>query len=259
MSIDDHLSPVLCGVDGSAGASAAVAGAVCVSPEHASIVLATVADASAAAHPEAAVTIYDRAAAVLADARRAAGARPTQERVFEGDAVAGLLAAVERFRPGLLAVGRRARGEGTGDPVTGDVGRAIVEAAPCSVLLAEPGTLAGGFPQRVVVGVDGSTRSMHALAVADEIATRAGVEIEALAAGDLRAASRGATAPSISVRESEEDPATALCHAAGHADLLVVGASGSGEQPGLGSVTRAVLAGAEASILVVRCAPDSQS
>ncbi len=152
----------------------------------------------------------------------------------------------------LVVVGSHDTGRVAGI-VLGSTATAIIHDAPCSVLVAR-GSVAGGWPRRIVVGVDGSAASHVALEAAREIAERAGADvvpllgIETISLGDLANARERVS----DLQESTDPPVKALVEAAETADLLVVGSRGLKGLKALGSVSERVAHQAACSVLVVR-------
>ncbi|WP_435593247.1 universal stress protein [Nocardia sp. bgisy118] len=174
----------------------------------------------------------------------------------------------------LLVVGSRGFGA-FGRVVLGSVSTALVRQAPCPVAVI-PESKSPAWHGPVVVGVDGSTSSAQAIAMAFEEASERGVEViavhtwsefyryesraemqteaEALLAEGL--AGYGEKYPEVPVTRivTEDRPARSLLREAATAQLIVLGSHGRGAFPGmtLGSVTHAVLHRAECPLLVVR-------
>lgn len=150
--------------------------------------------------------------------------------VARGRPVEVLRRAVEREEADLLALGSHGAGRTVG-LLLGSVATAMLHDAPCSVLLARRAAVPGPFPQRVVVGIDGSAGSAAAEVVATSLGGRVGSTVRSVAA---RAA------------------LTELEAASDTADLLVVGSRGLRGIAALGSVSRRIAHRARCSVLVVR-------
>jgi nucleotide-binding universal stress UspA family protein len=123
----------------------------------------------------------------------------------------------------------------------------------------------------VVVGVDGSGGGERTLLLAAESARRLGVGLIALTAADQGRVGPGdgsqhgliaaqlalcrARHPGLSIesRLVEDDPAEALLHAAGQAQMVVVGSRGHGATAGglLGSTSRALLRAGPCAVAVL--------
>lgn len=243
---------VVCGVDGSRAGEEAVRQGAALCDDAGHMVLISVTTSAAAAHPEAAVMMREQAAAALESASRLVGAHPSEQHELEGDAVAGLLATVERVGGSLLAVGSHGSGRVAGI-LAGSVATGLLHRARCSVLIARPPDADERFASRVVVGLDGSTASMRALSVAEHLSDRLGATLSIVAAAgaalDLGELPAQTTAR---VRVDEHDPVDALLAAADDADLVVVGSRGLTGLHAIRSVSERLAHRARASVLVVR-------
>lgn len=207
-------------------------------------------------------------------------------RLVHGPAVPSLRDASEEAS--LLVVGAGGRGDRR---ELGSVAAHLAAHARCPVAVVRPVTHVpaeddDGFegpPARpVVVGVDGSAESSRAASVAAAAAASRGVPLDVLhAAPDLGVdgdvpppggdpARRGlaqvvhallAQQPDLTVRPAvvQDDPAHALVDAARLAQLLVVGARGTGAFPGmhLGAVASQVVRTAACTVLVVHGQADA--
>lgn len=155
----------------------------------------------------------------------------------------------------LIAIGAHGGRRLTGAAL-GSVATMLLHDAPTSVLLARPPFDPDAFPSRVVVGVDGSESSLHALSVAaalcDDPAERLTVVVatrdEAVVPDDALERIH----PHGVVAVDRRRPVEALVDAASRADLLVVGSRGAGGLRALGSVSERVAHRASSSVLVVR-------
>ncbi|KOS57948.1 universal stress protein [Rhodococcus rhodochrous] len=187
-------------------------------------------------------------------------------------------------RARMLVLGRRGLGEFTGGLV-GSVTSAVVAHARCPVaVIPGPDEAGRGANGPVVVGVDGSRASLHALDVAFEAADRYGVPLVAVHAWsdrdlvDVVAGTPGATWDDVGRQESvvlaeslagraqdypnvevervvvRDRPVRHLLERAENARLLVVGSRGRGGFEGmlLGSTSRALLHTTPCPLLVVR-------
>ena len=188
----------------------------------------------------------------LAAAREVVGTLAVPaSRVVRGHAWNRLIDEAERTRRTLVAVGSHDRRRLMGF-VAGSTATHLIHKAPCSVLLARP---AGRrFPQRVVVGLDGSPASALAYRTGRRSADRFGCELRAVVAVD----GDGVNLPEI-VRLTGDryeqlpgEPVEALVAASVDVDLLVVGSRGLRGVRALGSVSERVAHRARCSTLIVR-------
>ncbi|OLL20898.1 MULTISPECIES: universal stress protein [unclassified Rhodococcus (in: high G+C Gram-positive bacteria)] len=187
-------------------------------------------------------------------------------------------------RARMLVLGRRGLGEFTGGLV-GSVTSAVVAHAHCPVaVIPGPDESGRGADGPVVVGVDGSPASLHALDVAFEAADRYKAPLVAVHAWsdrdlvDVVAGTPGATWEDVDQQESvvlaeslagrtqdypnvdvervvvRDRPVRHLLERAENARLLVVGSRGRGGFEGmlLGSTSRALLHTTPCPLLVVR-------
>jgi nucleotide-binding universal stress UspA family protein len=120
------------------------------------------------------------------------------------------------------------------------------------VLLARPPQF-DEFPSSILVGVDGSSQSLAAAAVARSIAERFGSEYLIVAAtGGKRIDVARIQALSPYFVTDPGHPAEVLSDLSREADLLVVGSRGLHGLKALGSVSERVGHRASSSVLVVR-------
>jgi nucleotide-binding universal stress UspA family protein len=151
----------------------------------------------------------------------------------------------------LLAVGSHGQGRARGI-LTGSTATELMHKAPCSVLVAREAP--ESFPERIVVGVDGSSESAVAYATARELAERFGAElwpVVALGGGDVDR-ERAAEIVGRHHEELPDEPVRALVVASADADLVVVGSRGLHGWRALGSVSERVGHEAHCSVLIVR-------
>jgi len=188
---------------------------------------------------------YDKAVELLDD-------QPfSTAQLVQGEPIAALLSASSEEVATLVAVGGRHRSRTAGLLLSG-VATVILHDAPCSVLFAHPQWGERWYPQRVLVGVDGSPLSLAALAVADVLAERLGSTVRVLAA---RGGKRIALDEPWTERVDEwapGHPVVDLIDASIQADLVVVGSRGLHGLRSLGSVSERVAHRAHCSVLVVR-------
>jgi nucleotide-binding universal stress UspA family protein len=187
-----------------------------------------------------------------------AEAAPTGK-VVRGRPADALISEVERERDTLLVVGSHGLGRLAGF-VIGSTATEVIHKAPCSVLVARRRNDSDEFPNKVVVGVDGSPESATAYAVARELAERFDAELWPVVAHGGKAVDRRRVDLIVGRQREElpDEPVGALVAAAASADLLVVGSRGLHGLRALGSVSERVAHQARSSVLVVR-GPPSQA
>jgi nucleotide-binding universal stress UspA family protein len=177
-------------------------------------------------------------------------------KLVRGTPVASLLAEIEREEDTLISIGSSGIGRLIGI-VEGSVATELIHRAPSSVLVVRQAR--NGFPQHILVGVDGSVESAAAYATARYLAERFDAELHPLVAWGGKGINERLVA-AITDGEHEdrhEAPAHALTDAAERADLVVVGSRGLHGLRALGSVSERVAHNASCSTLVVR-EPSSQ-
>ena len=205
------------------------------------------------AAPLAAGQLEAEAHAALDAAR--AGIPDADFRVVEGRADQVMVDEAERLEATLVAVGTHGISRSVGI-LLGSVATTLLHAAPCSVLVARACAEEGGFPRSILVGVDGSSESAAAAALAFGLGRRFGVDVSPVAVRggkdfDLAAVNEIATG----VRVEDGDPVDVLVEAAASADLAVVGSRGLNGIRALGSVSERVAHRAPCSVLVLRPSP----
>ena len=127
----------------------------------------------------------------------------------------------------------------------------MLHRAPCSVLIARPGSDA--FPRSVAVGYDGSEGAASAVAAARHVAGRFGVPLRVITVGEVAPPEASALADEVAVLEPYEgNPVDALLRASNGAGLLVLGSRGLRGPRALGSVSERIGHRATCSVLVVR-------
>ena len=172
-------------------------------------------------------------------------------RLVRGEPIAALLSACSEEGATLVAVGGRHRSRTAGLLLSG-VATVILHDAPCSVLFAHPQWGERWYPQRILVGVDGSPLSLAALAAADELVERLGSTVRVLAAtGGKRIAMDEPWAERVD-EWAPGHPVVNLIDASIQADLVVVGSRGLHGLRSLGSVSERVAHRAHCSVLLVR-------
>ena len=173
-------------------------------------------------------------------------------KVVLGRAADALISEVEREQVTLLVVGSHGLGRVAGF-VLGSTANEVIRKLPCSVLIARRNT-SDEFPNKVVVGVDGSPESASAYAVAGQLSERFNAELSPVIAGGGKGVNRPRIDTFVESRsnESPDEPVAALVAAAAEADLLVVGSRGLHGLKALGSVSERVAHQSDSSVLIVR-------
>lgn len=241
---------ILCAVDESRESLAAVSQATLLAAPEGSLELVAVAETFRASHAgwssaSVAAQIDREASEALA---RAAELSPGAARhLARGHAASVLLHASRSSAATLVAVGATIPSH-TRDRLLGSVAEDVVRQANCSVLVAR--RRSNPRPLRIVCGIDGSSDSLRARAVAEELCRRFGSELDLVAAsGGKGLATEGLDGE---VRLDSRRPVDALTDAALDADLVVVGNRGLHGILSLGSVSARVAARSACSVLVVR-------
>lgn len=245
---------ILCGVDGTPEGVVAATQAARLQQPGGHLYLASVAPLAKAAHagiaaPHAAELLRRDAEAAIAEAR--AVAPSANEKLLSGDPVEALLGEVEAERATLVAVGSHGRGRAAG-MLLGTVAARMLRDAPCSVLIARAARDPEGWPQAVVVGLDGSGESAAALTVARSVADRFGASLRAVAATNDQLDREAAQAIAPELEEQPGRAVDALAAASDAADLVIVGSRGLHGLKALGSVSERVAYKVGSSVLVVR-------
>ena len=150
----------------------------------------------------------------------------------------------------LIVSGADGRGRMRGI-VTRSTATELVHKARCPVLVAR--TASPRFPERVVVGVDGSPESAVAYALAEQVAERFGADLWPVVAHGAKGVDRELVDEIVQRREDlQDEPVRALVAASADADLLVVGSRSLEGLKSLGSVSERVAHEARCSVLVAR-------
>jgi nucleotide-binding universal stress UspA family protein len=245
---------IVCGIDETPQSLLALAQAERLRAPGGRLLLVTVADVSIAVHAGwAATRVFDEITAGAYDA----AARATEyipdagSRVLEGNPTRCLLEEITRERATLVAVGSHGRGR-TAGILLGTSATTLLHEAPCAVLLARPSLTADGFPSSIVVGIDGSQRSLLALAAARAVAERFSSSLRVIAARGGKGIFVDRLREISDLEWDERRPVHALVAAAEDADLLVVGNRGLHGLAAVGSVSERVAHAARSSVLVVR-------
>ena len=164
-----------------------------------------------------------------------------------------LIAEVERDQDTLLVLGSHGLGRLAGF-VMGSTATELIRKAPCSVLITRKQSGDGDFPNKIVVGVDGSPESAAAYAAARQLAERFDVDLWPVVAHGGKSVDRRLLDRIVGHRREElqDEPVAALLAAAADADLLVVGSRGLHGLRALGSVSERVAHQAHSSVMIVR-------
>ena len=195
----------------------------------------------------------DAATAALARAHENVAMASPTGKIALGHAASALISEVEREQDTLLVVGSNGLGRLAGF-VIGSTATEVIHKAPCAVLVARKRSESDEFPNKVVVGVDGSPESAAAYAVARRLSERFNTDLSPVLATGGKAVDRRLVDLIVDGRreDSPDEPVAALVAASADADLLVVGSRGLHGLKALGSVSERVAHQARSSVLVVR-------
>ena len=196
-------------------------------------------------------TYREAAARALGLATSSLAAASQRRKVVNGFAWDELIKEANATDATLIVVGSHGQGRMRGI-LMGSTATQVVHQAPCPVLIARP---AGPrFPQRIVVGVDGSRESETAYHVASTIARRFGSELWPLVAHGGKGVDVVAVSEIAPYRreDSPDGPVEALVAASADADLVVVGSRALHGLQALGSVSERVAHRSRSSTLIVR-------
>jgi nucleotide-binding universal stress UspA family protein len=172
-------------------------------------------------------------------------------KIVRGTSWAELLREAEGAEDTLIAVGSHGTGRALGI-VIGSTATEIVHKAPCSVLVARKAE--STWPNKIVVGIDGSPESAAAYATATSLAERFAAKLWPVVAHGGKGVDRDRVAAIVDHHHEglEDAPVPALLAASADADLLVIGSRGLHGFKALGSVSERVAHQAHCSVLVVR-------
>lgn len=193
----------------------------------------------------------DSATAAVQQVRQEVGAADATGKIAKGVVWKVLVDEAERAEDTLIAVGSHGLGRMAGI-VMGSVATEVIHRAPCSVLVARKRSDA--FPNKIVVGIDGSPQSLAAYAVAKQLAERFETELIPVRAHGGKQVEGHLVDRLVGHYREElpDEPVTALIAASADADLLVVGSRGLHGIKALGSVSERVAHQARCSVLIVR-------
>jgi nucleotide-binding universal stress UspA family protein len=252
----DPFERVLCGIDPSGAGLDAVRQTLALSRPDSELVLVGVSESHQASHagmlaPHAVETMEAAIREALDDAREVAGRGET--RFVRGRSDEALLQIAAESGATLVAVGSHERRRASG-VLLGGVATRMLHDAPCSVLVARSRGEPEAFPSSIAAGVDGSSASLAAAAVAQELGERVGARVALVTA---RGAQEECDVPAIeangvAVAYSDAKPLDALLEAAQDVDLLVVGSRGLRGLQALGSVSERIAHQAPCSVLLLR-------
>lgn len=248
---------ILVGVDGSPEGFVALAQAQQLLAEGGELVAVVVCVEHLAVHtgleaPRVAHELHAEAEAAAARARsELAGLPGARVEIAHGRAEPMLIERAESAGVTLIAVGSHSHSRAAGI-VLGSVATALLHEAPVSVLIARASAAPDRFPERIVVGTDGSAHAESAVRVARGLTGRFSADLRVVVG-------EGGKPPHVggigSVGDFEHDaraPVEAVLAAGANADLIVVGSRGLHGFKALGSVSERVAHRAGCSVLVVR-------
>ncbi len=167
-----------------------------------------------------------------------------------GPAWQALISTAQAEEYDLIAVGSHGEGRAIGI-IGGSTTTELVHKSPCSLLVAR--AAGEDFPQKIVVGIDGSQESAAAFAVASKLATQLAATLWPVMAWGRTPPPEKSSVALITERYEElpDTPVRALTAAAADADLIVVGSRGLHGLKSLGSVSERVAHEARCSTLIV--------
>jgi nucleotide-binding universal stress UspA family protein len=172
-------------------------------------------------------------------------------RAVSGPPLEAILHEVDETDATLAVVGTHGRSR-LSELLVGGVAGGLLRAAPCSVLIARPPTIAALFPRSIVVGTDGSWQADGAVAVARQLARRFGAQLRIVAASRDRSVDLARAQQHTPLEVVDRHPVRALVEASAGSDLLVVGSRGLTGLSAIGSVSERAAHQASCSVMVVR-------
>jgi nucleotide-binding universal stress UspA family protein len=179
-----------------------------------------------------------------------AGRDGCEARVGRGKPVDVLRRERDESHATLAALGGRRSSRFLG-VMLGDTGTGLVRDAVCSVLLACPARDRPWQPRNIVVGFDGSTHSVAAIGVAEELARAFDGVVEVVAATNGKSIERDVAGNDRVDTWVPTDAVTALVEHSRTVDLVVVGSRGVHGLRALGSVSERVAHQAHCTALIV--------
>ncbi len=258
--LQNVLSRVVVGVDGTDFGLEALHQALELSPPQSTVLAVTALDSGLAVHggflaSDLAQKLDEQAAAARAAATEILGDRPNSEaRVVRGEARTVLRSACARSDAKMLALGGRARSRFLG-MMTGETAGEFVHDGDRTILLARPQWGSRWHPNRIVVGLDGSDFSLAALAVADDLAERLGSSVRAVAARGGKTLEENTGWTDRVTEWLDGHPVAVLREQSFLADLVIVGSRGLHGLRAVGSVSERVAHVAHCSTLIVHPLP----
>lgn len=256
---DPLFERIVVGVDGSPQGFTALSQAEGLLASAGELAIVTVCEEHLAVHagyeaPRLAGEMHAEAECTVARAREAI--RPTTRanvRLLHGHPADVLLRVAEDLRAGLIAVGCHTSCRPLGIAF-GSVATRLLHETAAAVLIARDAGKAETFPERVLVGADGSPASVRAAAVADDLVDRFGSVTRVVVAQHGKELDPLGLAGLGPLQWDDRAPVAALLARAAGADLVVVGRRGVYGLAALGSVSERVAHRAPCSVLVVPAA-----
>ena len=176
---------------------------------------------------------------------------PTTSTITNGVPVPELLRRLREENATLVALGAPRRGR-TAGLLMGSVGATLLHDAPCSLLVARQ-RRSEPWPNRILVGVDGSPEATAAADVAREVRTRFGAALYTVAAlGGKKVEHMQIKRAHPMALFDPRRPVDALLALSEVMDLLVVGSRGLHGIRALGTVGERIAHTAHCSVLIVR-------
>ena len=247
---------IVVGVDGTAWGVAALEQVLTLAPRTASVVAVTALNTRPAGRAGfdaprwVEILTNEASTAQKTAAEMLEGRADASARVVRGDPIPVLRRARDEGDATLLALGGRHSSRFLGI-MLGDTASELLHDAVCSILIARPSPEGSWRPRRVVVGIDGSSPSLVALAAADELRARLGSTLLVVSATDGASLRPEGMWTERVDSWDDGDPAGALVERSREADLVVVGSRGLHGLRAIGSVSERVAHHARCSVLVV--------